>query len=72
MALNIKTSYVFPPIPTRAFDWSAVTDDYEPGCPIGVGPTEQAAIDDLLEQIAMAEDDAERERFDNSQFGVGA
>ena len=48
MAPKIVTSYVFPPIPTRAFDWSAVTDNYEPGCPIGYGATEADAIADLL------------------------
>ena len=50
---NIKTEYVYPPIPNRNFDWSAIDDDtYDgPGSPIGTGPTEQAAIDDLLEQL---------------------
>ncbi len=51
---KIITEYVFPPIPNRNFDWSAVTDNYEPGCPIGYGPTEQAAIDDLRQQIEDA------------------
>jgi len=52
--MKIKTEHVFPPIPMRQFDWLAVDDDtYDGhGCPIGYGPTEQAAIDDLLEQIA--------------------
>ena len=36
--------------PTR--DWSAVTDDYEPGHPIGWGASEPEAIADLCEQIA--------------------
>jgi len=44
---KIITEFIYPPIPNRRFDWSAVTDNYEPGCPIGYGPTEQAAIDDL-------------------------
>ena len=26
-------------------------DDYEPGCPIGHGATEQKAIDDLMWQL---------------------
>ena len=47
---GIRTSYVKPPIPTTAFDWSAVRDGYEPGDHIGRGETEQAAIDDLIEQ----------------------
>lgn len=51
--MKIRTNYVYPPIPIRDFDWSAVDDDtYDgPGCPIGSGPTEEAAIKDLLEQI---------------------
>jgi hypothetical protein len=51
--MKIRTEYVFPPIPDRRFDWSAVDDDTcdGPGYPIGTGPTEAAAIADLLEQI---------------------
>lgn len=48
---KILTSYVYPPIPIRSFDWSAIDDNYEPGQPIGHGPTEAAAIEDLLEQL---------------------
>ncbi len=60
--MRITTSNIFPPIPTRKFDWCATFEDYEPGGPQGFGPTEQDAIDDLM-QIWRA---------DNSQFGVGA
>lgn len=51
--MKIRTEYVYPPIPIRAFDWSAVDDDtYDgPGCPVGWGYTEEQAIADLLEQI---------------------
>lgn len=49
--MTIRTSHVYPPIPTTRFDWSAVCDDYEPGDPIGYGPTEQAAVDDLKAQV---------------------
>jgi hypothetical protein len=51
--VKIKTEYVYPPIPLRQFDWSAIDDDtYDgPGCPIGAGATEAEAIADLLEQI---------------------
>jgi hypothetical protein len=51
--MKIKTSYWAPPIPDRSFDWSAYDDDtYDgPGCALGYGPTEQAAIDDLLLQL---------------------
>lgn len=51
--MRIRTTYEFPPIPDRSMDWSAIDDEtYDgEGCPIGRGPTEQAAIDDLIEQI---------------------
>ena len=50
--MNIRTEFVYPPIPDRRFDWSAVDDDtYEGGAPIGYGRTEQEAIADLLEQL---------------------
>jgi len=52
--VNIKTVHVYPPIPIRNFDWAAYDDDtYDgPGCRVGYGPTEEAAIADLLEQLA--------------------
>ena len=46
----IHTSYWAKPIPPRQFDWEATRDNYEPGCPIGYGRTEQEAIADLLEK----------------------
>jgi hypothetical protein len=49
--MKIRTSFEHPPIPIRDFDWSAVTDDYEPGHPIGRGATEAEAIADLKEQL---------------------
>jgi hypothetical protein len=47
---KIITDFVYPPIPDRRWDWSAYRDGYEPGEPLGSGPTEQTAIDDLLQQ----------------------
>jgi hypothetical protein len=47
--MTIQTSFVYPPIPTRFFDWQAVHDNYESGDAIGRGVTEQEAIDDLLD-----------------------
>lgn len=44
----IITNFVYPPIPDRQFDYSAVRYGYEPGCPIGWGRTEEEAIADLL------------------------
>jgi hypothetical protein len=51
--MKIRTKLIYPPIPIRQFDWSAVDDStYDgPGCPIGTGTTEQEAIADLLQQI---------------------
>lgn len=54
--MNIVTSYDFPPIPIRSMDWSATDQDTYDGaddsnCPIGRGPTERAAINDLVEQL---------------------
>ena len=46
--MNIKTSFVYPPIPVRDFDWQAVVDGYEPGDAIGHGSTEDEAIAALL------------------------
>ena len=53
--MTIKTYFDYPPIPIRSFDWSAIdydTYDGTPGCPIGRGETEAAAVTDLLEQLA--------------------
>jgi hypothetical protein len=55
--IKIHTSFDYPPIPVRSMDWSAVTDDYDGAedsgnrGQIGRGPTEEAAIADLLDQI---------------------
>ena len=54
--MRIKAHFEFPPIPDRSQDWSAIDDDTYCGCPdchcpIGTGPTEAAAIADLLEQL---------------------
>lgn len=51
--MNISTSFEYPPIPDRRFDWLAVDDDtYDgEGCPIGHGRTEAEAVLDLLDQI---------------------
>lgn len=53
-AVSIITEFWAKSIPIRQFDWTAVDDNYEPGCPIGYGRTEQEAIDDLLEQLDEA------------------
>ena len=54
----IVTEYVYPPIPDRGMDWSAVLRDYDgapdskgPNSRIGRGPTETSAVADLLDQL---------------------
>ena len=51
----VRIDPVFPPIPSRAFDYSAATDNYEPGQPIGYGPTEEAALADLRIELEARE-----------------
>jgi hypothetical protein len=62
--VKIKTSYVHPPIPIRDFDWCAYDDNtYDgPGSLLGEGPTEKAAIADLLRQMDE-EDEEMKARF---------
>lgn len=64
---KILTSFDYPPIPHRGADWSAVFDGYD-GAPdandiIGRGPTELAAIADLL--------DKERDRDESVSSATG-
>ena len=47
----VQRDYIRKPGPTRAFDWCAVTSDYEPGHPQGFGETESDAIADLMELL---------------------
>ena len=47
---GIRTSFEYPPIPIRDYDWSAIRDDYDSGDLIGYGRTEQEAIDNLKQQ----------------------
>ena len=63
--VKVRTSFDNPPIPTRAFDWSAVTDDYDADCdsdgffsthPVGRGAIEADAVADLEAQLDEKED----------------
>ena len=58
--MKIVTEHVYPPIPDRSCDWSAVDDDtYDgPGSLIGWGPTEDAAIADLEQKMDDADEAA--------------
>jgi hypothetical protein len=53
---KIITTFEYPPIPDRRWDWSAIRDGYEPGDLIGEGETEAAAIFDLLTKEEEAAD----------------
>lgn len=69
--MKIVTEFVYPPVPFRDCDWSAVdSDTYDVDCdengyfsrhPIGRGSTEIEAIRDLLNQIEERQLDAEAE-----------
>jgi hypothetical protein len=63
MRHKIVTSYQNPPIPTRNYDWAAYATDYDAGDPIGYGPTESAAVQDLLDQL-------EYDYRDRMRYGV--
>lgn len=61
---KIHTTHVRPPVPSRAYDWQAIFDGYEPGDSIGHGETEQEAIDWLIAEEAhliATEHDMQRE-----------
>lgn len=58
--MKIETTFVYPPIPIRAFDYSAIdadTYDPDPEChsPVGWGATETEAIADLKDQLELGE-----------------
>lgn len=64
--IDLSVSLVFPPIPTRNFDYSAIDantydadcdqDGYFSNSPRGDGATEIEAINDLLDQLEDDED----------------
>ena len=57
--MKIVTTYQFPPIPIRGFDWSAMREDdigEERPVLVGWGKTEQEAIDDLNDQLECAKE----------------
>jgi hypothetical protein len=49
LGVAIVTNHVFPPIPCRRHDWCAYPDGEEENGNYGWGPTEAAAIADLIE-----------------------
>ncbi len=51
--LTIVATNVCPPIPSRAFDWSAYVDEWgADDSPQGFGATEAEAVADLREKLA--------------------
>lgn len=58
MCPPIKTSFDYPPIPVRDFDWCAHRDGCEEMGGYGYGRTEQAAVNDLLANEADDDEEA--------------
>ena len=48
MTRRIVTEFVYPPIHSQEWDWSAVEDGYEPGDPIGRGLRVPLEVLDLV------------------------
>lgn len=56
--IQIKVSELFPPIPIRRFDYSAVdASTYDLGEPIGYGATPQEAVAELFERLGERDDE---------------
>ena len=61
--IDLYVSYIFPPIPTRSFDWGATDrntydadwdgDRYVSKSAQGFGATEMDAINDLIDQLEI-------------------
>ena len=49
--MKIITTYLFPPIPLRNFDWHATIEGHEGEGLHAFGRTEQEAIENLKEQL---------------------
>ncbi len=45
------TYFDLKPVPFRGWDWTAVTENYEEGDPVGLGHTEAEAFEDLKQQL---------------------
>jgi hypothetical protein len=58
------TSFVYPPIPVRQFDWCAYRDGCEEDGNYGYGATEEEAIADRLAWEEMNEEETEFKAYD--------
>lgn len=69
---RIVTRFVNPPVPFRHSDWEAHFDGQEDG-PIGYGETEERAIDDLHEFMAMRDElQADKRDGERARYGRGS
>jgi predicted RNase H-like HicB family nuclease len=50
--MKVKTSFSYPPIPSRDWDWVAFIEGEEDG-PTGHGETEEGALRMLAEELAV-------------------
>jgi hypothetical protein len=55
MSQRIVTDHVFPPVPSRSFDWCAYYEGEEEKQSYGWGRTEEEAVADLLGATGSAE-----------------
>lgn len=72
--MKLITKSEFPPIPNRSMDWCAYVEGDEESGNYGWGSTEQAAIDDWIENFAEeyeAEERAQREREADARHNGG-
>lgn len=53
---TIVTLYIYPPIPVRSFDWCAYLEGDEEDGPRGFGKTKEEAIENLKEELDIAEE----------------
>lgn len=53
---KVITTFVFPPIPDRRFDWQAVEAGTEESGPVGNGRTEAEALADLAQHFDEIDD----------------
>jgi hypothetical protein len=49
MIYRVRLVPVYPPIPTRAYDWCALVDGEEENRQYGYGSTKQEAIEELFQ-----------------------
>jgi hypothetical protein len=53
----LVVDFIYPPIPTRAFDWCVYEDGREEAMEYGYGATREAAVADYFEQYGEEEDE---------------